>query len=360
MTSRNPLMERLGLTHPILQAPMAGGGDTPDMVIAAGESGALGSLACAYRTPDQIRAATSTVRSALGRSFGVNLFAPNPAPEKPASAEDALRFVAPYYEELGLGAPDIPNDGGFDFDDQLAAALDSGAALFSFTFGLMPAPVIEAAKSRGMLVMGTATTVEEAVNLEASGAEAIIAQGAEAGGHRGTFGGDSGSGMIGSISLVPQVVSTVDVPVVATGGIADGRGIAAALALGASAAQLGTAFLTCTESGIPDAYRQAILAAGAADTTVTSAFSGRPARGIVNRFMREAEGVGAEGAILAFPLQNALTRPIRAEAAKRGDAGLLSLWAGQGLGLARSVSTRAQIETLVKETEAAIRDLMAL
>ena len=190
-----------------------------------------------------------------------------------------------------------------------------------------------------MFLIGTATTVEEAIALEKSGVDAIVAQGSEAGGHRGSFACDFASAMVGSISLVPQVVDAVGVPVIASGGIMDGRGIVAALALGASAVQMGTAFLTCHEAGIPDAYKQAILTAHEDQTRITRAFSGRPARGIVNRFMTEIES-DEHDVILSFPLQNALTRPLRTAAAKQGRAEFLSLWAGQGVRLSRRQSAQ--------------------
>ena len=250
--------------------------------------------------------------------------------------------------------PQVPGD---SFGGQLAAALESGASVFSFTFGILPADAIAAIKRRGMFLAGTATTVEEAVALEKAGVDVVVTQGSEAGGHRGTFAGDFEAAMIGTISLVPQVADAVSVPVIASGGIMDGRGIAAALALGASAVQMGTAFLTCEEAGIPDAYKEAILRAREHETRLTRAFSGRPARGIINRFMMEIERGASVDAILPFPLQNALTRPLRNAAAKQGKAEYLSLWAGQGVRLARRQSARELVERLVRETEAALRKL---
>ena len=210
-----------------------------------------------------------------------------------------------------------------------------------------------------MFLVGTATTVDEAVALERAGVDAVVAQGSEAGGHRGTFAGDFDASLVGTIALVPQVVDAVKVPVIASGGIMDGRGIAAALALGASAVQMGTAFLTCGEAGIPDAYKDAILKAREHETRLTRAFSGRPARGIVNRFMTEVEGTGAADAILPFPLQNALTRPLRSAAAKQGRPEFLSLWAGQGVRLARRESAGALVERLAHETDTVLRGLTA-
>jgi nitronate monooxygenase len=207
--------------------------------------------------------------------------------------------------------------------------------------------------------MGTATTVAEAVILEKAGVDAIVAQGSEAGGHRGTFSVDFEKGMVGTIALVPQMVDAVSVPVVASGGIMDGRGIAAALALGATAVQLGTAFLTCRESGLPETYRVAILQAHEDHTRITRAFSGRPARGIVNRFMNQVESADPAEAILPFPFQNALTRPLRTAAAKQGRSEFLSLWAGQGVRLARRQSAGELVARLVRETEEAIWKLRA-
>lgn len=348
------LTRRLQMDHPIIQAPLAGGGDTPALVAAVSEAGALGFIGASYLTPAQIAEAARAVREWTARPFGINLFAPLPPPEPPKDPRPALERVAPFYAELGLPAPAVPTAGGSAFDEQLAAALASGASVFSFTFGVLPARAIEALKARRMFVMGTATTVDEAVALEQAGVDAVVTQGSEAGGHRGTFATAFETGMVGTIALVPQVVDAVKVPVVASGGIMDGRGIAAALALGAGAVQLGTAFLTCHEAGVPDAYKQAILSAREHETRLTRAFSGRPARGIVNRFMTEVERADAPGAILPFPLQNALTRPLRTAAARQGRAEFLSLWAGQGLRMARRQSAADLIARLAAETEAAV------
>jgi nitronate monooxygenase len=310
---------------PVIQAPMAGGGDTPALVGAVCNAGGLGTIGAAYLSPAQIGEAVRSVRERTTRSFGINLFVPWDAPELSANAAAALAKVAPFFGEVGLQSPSLPTDGGHSFELQITAALQSDAAFLSFTFGLLPDDAVRAVKARGMFLMGTATSVEEAIALERSGVDAVIVQGSEAGGHRG------GSGLVGTMALVPMIVDAVGVPVIASGGIMDGRGIGAALALGAVAVQMGTAFLTCDEAGVAEVYKDAILRAGENDTRITRAFSGRPARGIVNRFMEE---VGEED-ILPFPLQNALTRPLRSAAAKQGRADFLSLWAGQGLPMAR-------------------------
>jgi nitronate monooxygenase len=231
--------------------------------------------------------------------------------------------------------------------------------VLSFTFGLLPDAVVAAAAARGIALIGTATTVAEARALEQAGVAAIVAQGSESGGHRGTFLGDFAAAQVGTIALVPQIVDAVAVPVIASGGIMDGRGIAAALALGAAGVQLGTAFLTCREAGVVDAYKDAILHAAETDTRVTRAFSGRPARGIANRFMREIEN-GDAGAVAPFPLQNALTRPLRSAAARQGRAEFLSLWAGQGAPLARRQGAAELVARLVAETRTAIGNVAAL
>jgi nitronate monooxygenase len=350
-------MQRLNLSVPIVQAPLAGGGDTPELVAAVSEAGALGFIGAAYLSPQQITATGRAVRQRTARPFGINLFAPLDTIETSRHTELALARLAPYFKELGLPPPEPPVRCAYSFEEQLAAALDVGASAFSFTFGLLATETIDAIKARGLFVMGTATTVSEALALKRSGVDAVVAQGAEAGGHRGTFLGDFAAGMVGTMALVPQIADAVKLPVLASGGIMDGRGIAGALALGAAGAQMGTAFLTCNESGVPDAYKQEILSAQEDRTRITRAFSGRPARGIVNRFMTEAESA-APDAILPFPLQNAITRPLRSAAAQQGRAEFLSLWAGQGVRLARRGAASALVVRLAVETEEAIARLV--
>jgi nitronate monooxygenase len=357
MSIRTELVRALGIDHPIIQAPLAGGGDTPALVAAVSEAGGIGFIGAAYLAPRQIADAATAVRAATGRPFGINLFAPLPLPQSPDQGP-ALARVAPYFAELGLGPPAPVAAPTSSFAAQFAACLDSGATAFSFTFGLLPADAVAEIKRRGLFLIGTATTVEEAVALERGGVAAVIAQGSEAGGHRGSFAADFAAGMVGTTALVPQVADAVHVPVIASGGIMDGRGIAACLALGAGAVQMGTAFLTCDEAGVAPAYKDAILGARESETRVTRAFSGRPARGIVNRFMTEVER--GDDAILPFPLQNSLTRPLRNAATQQGRAEFLSLWAGQGVRLARRQSAAALVQRLAHETDAALARLQAL
>lgn len=348
------LTQLLGLSNPIVQAPMAGGTTTVELVSAVTEAGALGSFGAAYLTPEQILAAARSVRSRTDRPFAINLFAPVPEGD-PVDPAPALRRMAEFHQAMGLPAPQAPGRGGVSFEEQAAAVLESGASVLSFTFGLPPEEVRRAAKAKGVFLIGTATTVEEAMLNEAAGMDAVVAQGSEAGGHRGTFAADFAAAMIGTMALVPQVADAVKIPVLASGGVMDGRGIAAALALGASGVQMGTAFVACDEAGSPEAFRRAVLDARETDTRVTRAFSGRPARGIANAFMDGFDRHPEE--ILPYPVQNALTRPLRTAAAQAGRAEFLSLWSGQGVRLARREPAAELVRRLARETDDVLRRL---
>jgi nitronate monooxygenase len=231
----------------------------------------------------------------------------------------------------------------------MQAVLEARPAVFSFTLGIPEPPAMARLKAAGIAIFGTATTVEEGQMLEASGVTAIVAQGSEAGSHRGTFAGSFESAMVPTLELVQSLRAklSTSTPIIASGGLMDGRDIAESLAHGASAAQLGTAFLTCPEAGTPEAYRRAILAARADTTVITRAFSGRPARGLLNTFISRLEG--REKIILPFPLQNALTRPMRNAAAKLGESGYLSLFVGQGVTRARAMPAAELFQRLVAE-----------
>ena len=345
------LIDLLKLHHPIVQAPMAGGATTVELVSEASKAGVLGSLGAAYMSPEQIEAAARDIRARTPLPFAINLFASVPEEPMRGDASRMLALMARYHQQLGLPAPAAPGPQADPLPQQIEAILRVRPAVFSFTFGRMPAAAIARCRELGILTVGTATTVREAVTLEADGVDAIVAQGAEAGGHRGTFLDGFEESLIGTMALVPQVVDAVSVPVIASGGIMDGRGIAAALALGADLAQMGTAFLTTEESGINEAYKALLPASRAEQSRVTRAFSGRPARGIENAFMREADAIAAD--ILPYPLQNALTRPMRTAGGKAGNTDMLSLWAGQGAPLARRETTADLVAGLARETAAA-------
>lgn len=353
MAIQTKLMTAIGLDLPVIQGPMAGGGDTPELVAAVSQAGGLGFIGAAYLTPAQILDAAKAVRAKTARPFGINVFAPTHDNSGARDVAPMLKRLAPYYAELGMPAPSAPESGGgVDLDAQVEAILQSGAAAFSFTFGIPSRDILARVKAKGLFVMGTATSVDEALALKAAGVDGVIAQGGEAGGHRGTFVGEFADAMIGTMALVPQIVDAVGLPVAAAGGIMDGRGIAAALTLGADAVQMGTAFLTCEEAGPPASYKKAILNARETETRVTRAFSGRPARGIVNRVMREIDAAGNE--IAPFPLQNTMTRAMRSAAGKADRAGYLSLWAGQGVRLAQPGRTADLMARFKREIAAAL------
>ncbi|MEK9673619.1 MAG: nitronate monooxygenase [Rhodospirillaceae bacterium] len=354
---RTDLMALLGLEIPIIQAPMAGGSDSPELAAAVSEAGGLGSIGATYLTPEAFKAAAEAIRGRTNRAFCVNLFAPQPVPERPDDFTAAVSVVSRHSAAVGGPPADLPKTMTDPFERNFPTALESGAKVLSFIMGTLPDDAVRAAKARGMILFGTATTAAEAKAVERNGGDAVIAQGGEAGGHQGIFDGTVQPAGIGTVALVPQIVDAVSIPVIAAGGIMDGRGIAAALALGAQAVQMGTAFLTSDEAGAPECHRAAIMAANAEDTRLTRAFSGRVARGIKNPFMEAIEPGGDAKDVLPFPWQNALTRPMRTAGTQAGDGSVLSLWAGQGVGLSRRRPAAELMATLAAETEAAIKRL---
>lgn len=343
------LMKRFNLEGPLVVAPMAGGPSTPALVAAASNAGALGSLGLAYLSPENIQREIQKVRAGTKRSFAVNLFVPaeNP-PLAPEQIAAALAVTRRYRDELGLPDPAVRPPFTENFDDQFAAVLRERPDVLSFTFGLLPPRYLAACREAGILTIGTATTVEEGIAVEESGVDAVVAQGTEAGGHRGIFSTEAEEPGIHALALASALASRLRIPVIAAGGIMDGKGIAAALRAGAQAAQLGTAFLLCEEAGTSPAYRAELEKPGAKATRLTRAFSGRIARGLVNRFMREMSE--NPGAILPFPAQNSFTRDMRNQAGKRNDASFLSLWAGTGVAEIRKMDTASLVKTLFRET----------
>ncbi len=346
---RTDLTELLGIEIPVIQAPMAGAA-TPELAAAVSAAGALGSLGSATLTPDELLAQAQAVRDSTDRPFNVNFFC-HPAPELDAPAVARARErLGDLYLEFDLGEPPVPSIPPIAFDEaRLEALLEIRPAVASFHFGLPAETAVRAVRGAGCIVLSSATTVAEARFLAESGADAVIAQGAEAGGHRGSFLVDGDDGPIGTLALVPQVVDAVDAPVVAAGGIADGRGLAAALALGAGGAQIGTAFLASPEAATHPLHRAALKAARAEDTVITRAFSGRPARAVRNRATDEA---GEEP--LSFPAQLSLSRPLAAAAAERESGEFLSMWAGQGAALAVELPAAELLERLVAGAERAL------
>ena len=340
-------LKTFGIEHPIILAPMAGGPGTPELAAAVANVGGLGSLGCAYQTADQIAAGVRRTRELTSKPINVNLFADGFDGTAPVDPRPMLAILADVHRELGLEPPTLPTAPANRFREQLEAVLEARPEVFSFTFGV-PAPQdISRLRARGILVLGTATTVAEARLLQQAGVDGIVAQGAEAGAHRGTFAGPFEASMVPTLQLVRQICGTASVPVIASGGLMDGRDIRHALDAGAAATQLGTVFLASPECGASPAYKNAVLTAKSDTTVITRAFSGRPARGLRNEFITRLEG--REAAILPFPVQNALTRAMRAAAASRGLAGFLSLWAGKGVTRARSLPAGELVRTLMEE-----------
>jgi nitronate monooxygenase len=328
------------------------GGSTPEMVIGVSNAGGLGSLAAASLAPDAIRSQVASIRSRTSKPFAVNLFVldvPTPTEEEVRYALDRLQ---PIRAELGL-APGKPLDVYCeDFRQQLDTLVELRVPVASFTFGLLDATSVQYLHEAGSLVIGTATNVAEALAWQANGADIICAQGAEAGGHRGTFLGHPDASMIGTLALVPQIADVVSLPVIAAGGIMNGRGIAAVLTLGAQAAQLGTAFLTSAESPIHPAWKEKIRQSTDTSTRTSRTFTGRPARGIVNDYIRRMAEF--EQHVPAYPVQNALTTEIRKAAGAANRADFISMWAGQAAGLSRQrdegIPAAELVQTLAEET----------
>jgi nitronate monooxygenase len=323
---QTPVTELLGIEHPILQAPMARAA-TPALAAAVSEAGALGALGSAMLPVDELRRETAELRERTDRPFQLNFFCHETPEVTGEIAERAREYFAPLYDELGLGEPPHPVVPAVEFDEpRLEALLELRPPVVSFHFGLPPRDAVDSIHEAGIVVLASATTVAEARYLEEHGVDAVVAQGAEAGGHRGSFLVEGDEGPVGTLALVPQVVDAVGVPVIAAGGIADGRGLAAVLALGAGAAQIGTAFLPCPESGISPAYREALRDANAERTVLTRAVSGRPARALRNRMTQELRGV------LPYPAQLSLTAPLVGVEAAGGQ--FQAMWSGQAAALA--------------------------
>jgi nitronate monooxygenase len=343
----NAFLSRIGIEHPILLAPMAGSGGTPELAAAVSNAGGLGAWGGAYAKPEEIAAAIRRIRQLTSRPFNINLFAGGYESDRMVDPQPMLEIMRQAHARLGLPPPALPPVPANPFDEQFAAVLEERPPVFSFTFGMLSSEQIAALKKRGIAVSGTATTVEEAHRLAQAGVDAIVAQGAEAGAHRGSFAAPFEDSMIPVATLVRDICASVALPVIASGGIMDGRDVAA-MKLGAAAVQLGTAFLPCPESGAPAVYKRALLEAKNDTTVITRAFSGRPARGITNTFI--AMVAGNEHAILPFRQQNDLTRPMRNAAGLKGDPGFISLWAGQGVARSRALPAGELVKLLVEES----------
>jgi nitronate monooxygenase len=330
------VLDLLGVEHPIIQAPMAGSVGS-ELVIAVAESGGLGSLPCAMLTPEQMRTELGIIQQRTSRPINLNFFCHTPPNEDAQRMRAWKKRLGGYYAELGLdpnAEPASVNRAPFN-DAACEIVEEFKPEVVSFHFGLPDRSLVERVRATGAKIISSATTVDEARWLEDHGCDAIIAQGAEAGGHRGIFLGHDISSQPGTFALVPQVVDAVQVPVIAAGGISDARGIVAAFALGASAVQIGTAYLFCPEAKVSTLHRDRLRRARDDETVLTNVFTGRPARGLFNRLIAEVGPISQDAP--AFPLAAAAVTPLRSTAEANGSSDFTSLWAGQAAGLGREL-----------------------
>jgi nitronate monooxygenase len=349
------LTELLGLRLPIVLGPFGGLSSVP-LAAAVSNAGGLGSFGLYGYDVEDIGATVARLRAATAGPFNLNLWLDrdDAASLRPTDTqfEEWLRPLVPYFTGLGVPLPGRPDRILPSFEEQFEAVLEAQPAVVSFVFGVPPADVLARCRAAGIRTLGSATTVDEAVALDAAGVDAIVATGFEAAGHRVSFLREAEDSLTGLFSLLPQVVDAVGVPVIAAGGIADGRGVAAALTLGADAVLVGTAFLATDESVAPAVHKAAIHSEDAAHTVLTRVFSGRLARGVPNRMSRELSEVGPT--LAPFPVQGWLTGQLKADAVREGNSGLMSLWAGQSAPLARSIPAADLVSALESETEAAL------
>lgn len=354
-TSREWL-SRMHLQWPIIQAPMAGA-STPAMAIAASNAGALGSIGVGAAKPAAAAQMIDEVRRGTNRPFNVNVFCHQPARAKPDIERAWIERLSPRFADVGAQPPLALTEIYKSFlvdDDMLALFLDRKPPIVSFHFGVPEASRVRALRDAGIILFGSATTLAEARTLVEAGVDAIVAQGYEAGGHRGMFDPNAHDDELGTFALTRILVDALDVPVIATGGIMDGAGIAAALKLGAVAVQLGTAFVACDESIADSGYRAALFSDAAHHTTLTRAISGRPARCLRNRFTEIGEKTSSS-AIPDYPIAYDIGKALHASSKSNGEFGFGAQWAGQGAPLARAMSTASLVAQLAAELEAAQR-----
>jgi nitronate monooxygenase len=349
---KNKLTDLLNIEYPIIQAPMAGGTTTTQLVSAVSNAGGLGMIGAGYMDSESLQIQINEIRKETDKPFGVNLFVPNPYSVDANKLDKVNDILEPFRKELTADSPKtLPNykDDLNTFNELIDIIIEEKIPICTFTFGLPSKEVISKLKKHSILLMGTATTVQEAMINEKNGMDAIVLQGSEAGGHRGTFIGETQQSLIGLMSLIPQTADQVKVPIIAAGGIMDGRGIMAARCLGASGFQLGTAFLVCEESGAHSEHKDAIIQSGENQIVLTKSFSGKAAKGIQNRFIEKMTNL--EDSLPDFPVQNELTKGIRKAASKSGNSDFMSLWAGQSPRLAKKQTVQELMTMLIKEAE---------
>jgi len=350
------LLDLLGIEIPIVQAPMANSTGVA-MAVAVANAGGLGSLPCAMLKADDVRSRLGEIRQRTNRPVNLNFFC-NAPPARDAGREAAwLKLLAPNYAELGAEPPPLPlQSGSVPFDHEVCAVVEElKPAVVSFHFGLPAPDLVDRVKRAGCKVLSSATSVREAKWLSERGVDAIIAQGAEAGGHRGIFLETDVATQIGTFSLVPQIVDAVSIPVIAAGGIADGRGIAAAFALGASGVQMSTTYLRCPEAEISDLYRAALRAEEPDTTAITNILTGRPARAILNRFIEEQGPINREAP--SYPLATQAVIPLRKKAESQGSRDFSPHWSGQARSLTRDQDAATLTKTVAEEALTRLRAL---
>ena len=345
---RNEVTELLQIDYPIIQAPMAGGVTTSTLVASVSNYGGLGMIGAGYMNPTQTREQIREIRQLTSNYFGINLFVPHEFNASENEIISANHFLKPIRDQLNISIEEsieLPQyESAFEtFNEQIKVVIEEEVPVCSFTFGIPSKEVIQKLKEKNIILMGTATTVREAIEVEKMGMDMVVVQGCEAGGHRGNFINDFQESLIGLMSLIPQVVDNVRIPVVSTGGIMDGRGLMASICLGAKGVQMGTAFLTCIESGANNVHKEAILQSNEDQTILTRAFSGKWARGIKNEFISEMQEHEID--FPDFPIQNTLTQDIRKTSASQHNKEFMSLWSGQSSRLAKNQT----VETLIKD-----------
>jgi len=346
------ITKRLGIAYPIIQGPFGRGGSSALLAATVSNAGGLGSYGANDQGPADVLRTASEIRKLSDKPFGLNLwvstFDPGGESLTAETYERVTKLLEPYYRELRLEIPLIPNSTPQSFDDQVAALIEARPAVFSFAFGIPSPDILRSCREKGIITVGAATTVDEAVACEQAGVDCVVASGFEAGGHRPSFLKPAEESLIGTFALVPQVADQVKIPVIAAGGIADGRGIFAALTLGADAVQIGTAFLACEESGASNLHRKMLFREESKYTVLSRAFTGRMARGISNRFAFEMQAH-----VLLFtkyPAHNWIIAPLRAAALAQGRHDLISLWGGQAAPLCRHHKAGELFASLVRET----------
>ncbi len=349
MWKMTSLTKIVGIQLPIIQAPMAGGATTPELVAAVSNAGGLGSLGAGYMAPAEIKQAIRKIRELTDKPFAVNLFIPETGQATANQMQHACDDIKQSCIELNIEIAPISEPYAQSFAEQINIIIEEKVPVFSYTFGMLDSAWISQLQTNHTILIGTATTLAEARMLEENGSHFIVAQSSEAGGHRGTFLGKAEDALIGLINLIPQLVTQIKIPIIASGGIMNGRGIAASLDLGAAGVQMGTAFLTCSEAGIPDIYKKTLLAQREDNTVLTRAFSGKLARGIRNKFI---DRMGKKTTILDYPIQNALTIAMRKKAKEQNNIDFMSIWAGQSAQLCRNTTASELINALVIETQA--------